>query len=146
MQEIYLYTDGACSGNPGKGGWAALLRYGDVEKTLTGNDEHTTNNRMELMAVIQGLKALRRPCKVNVMTDSQYVCKNAEQYLAGWIQKGWKTSAKKDVLNVDLWQDLNEQLHKHQIIWHWVKGHNGHPENEKVDTLAREAILELWSK
>ncbi len=140
MQTVQIFTDGACSGNPGKGGWAALLRYGTAEKSIFGSDNDTTNNRMELTAVIEGLKALTKKCKVNVVTDSQYVCRNAENYLDGWVKKGWKGSNKKTILNVELWQELYELLQKHDVTWTWVKGHAGHPENEIVDELARNAI------
>ncbi len=139
MQEVCLYTDGACSGNPGKGGWAALLRCDGAEKTISGSSENTTNNRMELIAVIEGLKALKRSCKVNVVTDSQYVCKNAQHYLEIWVKKGWKNSAGRAILNVELWQELYLLLLKHSVIWQWVRGHSGHHENEIVDTIARKA-------
>ncbi len=140
MQNVTIFTDGACSGNPGKGGWAALLRCATIEKTIYGNDQHTTNNRMELIAVIQGLLALKRSCKVLVVTDSQYVCKNAENFLDTWIKNNWKNSSGKSILNVDLWQELYILLQKHVVSWQWVKGHKGHKENEIVDTLARKAI------
>ncbi len=140
MQEVFLYTDGACSGNPGRGGWAALLRYKEAEKTLTGGEMETTNNRMEMTAVIEGLRILKKKCKVNVVTDSQYVCKNAQEYLEKWRANGWRKSDKKEILNLDLWQQLHELLQKHDIVWHWVRGHNGHKENEIVDELARNAV------
>ena len=136
MKEIELFTDGACSGNPGPGGWACLLRYRDKEKELSGGASQTTNNRMELTAVIEGLKHLKEPCIVNLSTDSKYVMDGVTQYLENWIQNGWKKSNKKPVLNVDLWQDLVGELNRHKINWNWVKGHAGHPENERVDTLA----------
>jgi len=136
MKEVELFTDGACSGNPGPGGWASLLRYRDKEKELSGGELQTTNNRMELTAVINGLKHLKEPCIVHLSTDSKYVMDGVTQYLENWIQNGWKKSNKKPVLNTDLWQELVAELARHQINWHWVKGHAGHPENERVDALA----------
>lgn len=142
-KKIELYVDGACRGNPGPGGWGALLRYEDHEKTLSGAEIHTTNNRMELMAAIQGLKALKRQCAVILVTDSQYVKKGITEWLAGWKKKGWKTRDNKPVKNQDLWEELDKEVMKHQVEWHWVKGHSGHSENEQVDMLAREAIDRL---
>ena len=139
MSDIEIFTDGACSGNPGAGGWGAILRYGDVEKELSGGESDTTNNRMELTAVIEALKALKRPCKITLYTDSRYVMDGVNQWLPNWKVNGWRTSNKKSpVKNIDLWQALESQLEKHQIKWVWVKGHNGHPENERVDKLARD--------
>lgn len=140
---VELYTDGACSGNPGKGGWGALLRYGKVEKEMSGAEMETTNNQMELMAVIKGLEKLKKPCNVKIFTDSKYVMQGASEWLKGWKAKSWKTANKKPVKNVELWQRLDEVMDHHQISWEWVKGHSGHPENERVDQLARDAIATL---
>ncbi|MCB1664556.1 MAG: ribonuclease HI [Pseudomonadales bacterium] len=139
-----MYTDGACRGNPGKGGWGALLRYNGHEKTLYGGEPMTTNNRMELMAVIQGLQALKRPgLDIKVFSDSKYVLNGISEWLPNWKKRGWKTAAKKPVLNADLWQVLDELAAQHQIQWEWVKGHSGHPENELADSLANRGIDEL---
>ena len=138
-----LYTDGACRGNPGPGGWGVLLRYRDVEKTLSGAEAHTTNNRMELMAAIMGLRALKRPLQVEIYTDSEYLRKGITQWIQGWQAKNWKGSAGKPIKNQDLWQALLEAESPHKIEWHWVKGHSGHPENERADTLANEAIDDM---
>lgn len=139
-----MYTDGACRGNPGKGGWGALLRYNGTEKTLHGGEPHTTNNRMELMAVIQGLQALKKSgCDVHVFSDSKYVLTGITEWLPNWKKRGWKTAAKKPVLNVDLWQTLDALAAQHTIQWEWVKGHSGHPENEIADGLANLGIDEL---
>lgn len=140
QDHVFLFSDGACSGNPGPGGWGVLLRYGAREKELSGAEPATTNNRMELLAVIQGLEALKRPMRVFVCTDSQYVMKGITEWLAGWKQRGWKTADRQPVKNVDLWQRLEAALAPHQVEWQWVRGHNGHPENERVDALARVAI------
>lgn len=137
---VLLFTDGACSGNPGPGGWGALLRWKGVEKELSGGEPDTTNNRMELMAVIQGLRALNRRCSVEVWTDSQYVKNGITQWIHSWKKKGWKTADRKPVKNVDLWQDLDAEVAKHDVTWHWVKGHAGHPENERADALARAGV------
>lgn len=134
---VELYTDGACLGNPGPGGWGALLRFNGTDKELAGGTNDTTNNRMEMQAVIEGLNALTRPSIVTVYTDSQYVQKGITEWLQGWKARGWKTAAKKPVKNVDLWLELDEAQEKHQVTWQWVKGHAGHPENERVDDLAR---------
>ncbi|MGB1876851.1 MAG: ribonuclease HI [Rhodospirillaceae bacterium] len=134
---VELFTDGACLGNPGPGGWGALLRFNGTEKELVGGEEETTNNRMEMLAVIEGLKALTRPCVITVYTDSQYVQKGITEWIKGWKARGWKTSSKKPVKNVDLWMALDEAQAQHNITWQWVKGHAGHPENERVDDLAR---------
>ncbi len=143
MKEVAIFTDGACRGNPGPGGWGALLRYGDNEKTLYGGESLTTNNRMELTAAIESLAALKQPCKVILTTDSEYVRQGITSWLANWKKRGWKTSAKKPVKNVDLWQKLDEQAARHDVEWHWVKGHSGHPENELADALANRGIDEL---
>ena len=136
IKHVQLYTDGACSGNPGAGGWACLLVYQDKQKELSGGKTQTTNNQMELTAVIQGLSLLKEKCVVDLYTDSKYVLEGATLWLDGWIQKGWKKADKKPVLNVTYWQQLLPLLQKHQINWHWVKGHAGHPQNERVDELA----------
>lgn len=139
MPEVEIYTDGACSGNPGAGGWGAILRYGSIEKELSGGAVDTTNNRMELTAVIEALKALKKPCNVTLYTDSRYVMDGVNEWLPNWKLNGWRTSNKKTpVKNVDLWQLLESLIENHKIKWIWVKGHNGHPENERVDKLARE--------
>ncbi|GAA0203262.1 ribonuclease HI [Kangiella japonica] len=146
MKTIEIFTDGACKGNPGPGGWGALLRYGDHEKRLYGGELETTNNRMELTAAIEALKALKRSCKVELTTDSVYVKNGINQWLEGWKAKGWKTAAKKPVKNKDLWQALDEQVSKHQINWHWVKGHSGHPENEIADELANLGVEKVLNE
>lgn len=143
MKHINIYTDGACRGNPGPGGWGALLRFGKHEKILSGAEDHTTNNRMEMTAAIQALAAVQEPCKIDLYTDSQYVQKGISEWLADWKKRGWKTSSKKAVKNLDLWQALDEQASKHDITWHWVRGHSGHTENELVDEIANQAIDEL---
>ncbi len=139
-ERVLLFTDGACSGNPGPGGWAALLRYRTQERELSGGEPATTNNRMEMLAVIHGLEALKRPMPVRIYTDSQYVMKGVTAWLAGWKRRGWKTADRQPVKNVDLWQRLETALSRHQVEWQWVRGHDGHPENERVDALARAAI------
>ena len=143
MKNIELFTDGACKGNPGPGGWGALLRFGGIEKSLYGGEADTTNNRMELMAAIEGLKALKEPCDVLLVTDSQYVLKGVTEWMAGWKRNGWKTAAKQPVKNADLWQLLDEQAQRHKINWKWVRGHTGHRENEIADSLANRGIEEL---
>jgi len=137
---VEIFTDGACSGNPGPGGWGALLRVGSVEKELSGGENPTTNNRMELVAAIRGLEALTRPSQVKLYTDSQYVQKGITEWLLGWVKRGWKTADKKPVKNADLWQRLDEARAKHKVDFIWVRGHNGHEENERVDRLAVAAI------
>ncbi|QKT02540.1 ribonuclease HI [Ectothiorhodospiraceae bacterium 2226] len=143
MTRVEIYTDGACRGNPGPGGWGVLLRVGDVEKTLYGAERHTTNNRMELMAAIMGLEALSRPCEVHLTTDSQYVQKGISSWIAGWKRRGWLTADRKPVKNADLWQRLEAAAHRHRVHWHWVRGHTGHPENERADRLANQAIDQM---
>ena len=138
--EVEIFTDGACSGNPGPGGWAAILRSGGKERELSGGERATTNNRMELMAVIEGLKALTRGAAVTIHTDSRYVMDGASKWILGWKRNGWKTADKKPVKNEDLWRLLDEALAGHAIQWRWVAGHSGHPENERADQLARSAI------
>lgn len=140
---VTAYTDGACRGNPGPGGWGVLLEYGDHEKTLKGSEPETTNNRMELTAAIMALEALKRTCKVRLVTDSQYVKQGITEWLANWKKRNWKTAAKKPVKNQDLWQRLDEAASQHDIEWEWVRGHNGHPGNERADRLANEAIDEM---
>ena len=148
--QVEIWTDGTCKGNPGLGGWGALLRQGKHEKALYGGEPHTTNNRMELMAVIQALQALKRPCKVVVHTDSQYVQKGMNEWLANWKRRGWRTADKKPVKNADLWQQLDELVQEHELTWRWVRGHAGDPGNEKADELANlgvdHARAELISK
>ncbi len=143
--EVELFTDGACSGNPGPGGWGAILRMGGREKELSGGEPATTNNRMEMMAAIAGLEALQRPCKVALFTDSTYVKDGVTKWIKGWKRNGWKTADKKPVKNIDLWQRLDAVHAQHQVVWHWVRGHSGHPENERADALARAAIAQLRS-
>lgn len=146
MKEISIYADGSCRGNPGPGGWAALLRYQGHEKEISGAEFDTTNNRMELMAAIQGLASLKQPCKIDFYTDSQYVQKGISLWLPGWKKKNWRTAGNKPVKNADLWQALEAETHRHAIKWHWVRGHSGHPENERVDLLAKQAIDTLFTK
>jgi ribonuclease HI len=138
--KVDVFTDGACSGNPGPGGWGAILRAGGQEKELSGGERHTTNNRMELMAAIRALEALTKPSAVTVHTDSRYVMDGVTQWLPRWKKNGWKTADKKPVKNEDLWRVLDEACARHQVHWRWVRGHSGHPENERADVLARAAI------
>jgi len=138
-----IYTDGACRGNPGPGGWGALMRFQGNEKSLYGAEPHTTNNRMELMAAIKALQALKRPCRVSLTTDSQYVRQGITEWITNWKKRGWKTAAKKPVKNDDLWRELDSACQPHDIEWHWVRGHTGHPENEIADALANRAIDEM---
>ena len=137
---VSIWTDGACSGNPGPGGWGALLRAGEREKEMSGGDVLTTNNRMELQAAIEALSALKGPSKVDLHTDSQYVKGGITGWIHGWKRNGWKTSAKKPVKNAELWQALDEAVRRHDVTWHWVKGHAGHAENERADALARQGM------
>ncbi len=141
MKQVSIYTDGACSGNPGSGGWAALIIYKDVEKELCGGEENTTNNRMELMAAISALELLKEPCAVDLYTDSQYVKNGITEWIKGWVKNGWKNSQKKPVKNKELWLRLVEAADRHQITWHWIEGHAGHEFNERVDELARSQCL-----
>ncbi len=140
---VEIFTDGACRGNPGPGGWAALLRYADAEKLIMGATPETTNNRMELQAAIEGLRYLKRASVVDLTTDSEYVRKGISQWVHKWKQNGWRTAQKKPVKNQDLWVLLDELVSKHKVVWHWVKGHSGHPENERVDQAANDAIDEM---
>lgn len=139
--QVVIYTDGACRGNPGPGGWGAILIYGGHEKELCGGEPDTTNNRMELMGAIQALEALTRPCKIVLYTDSQYVRTGIATWLAQWKARGWRTSTKSEVKNADLWRRLDEARLRHDVDWRWVKGHNGHPLNERADGLARQGML-----
>ncbi len=143
MKKVEVFTDGACRGNPGPGGWGAVLRYGNKEKELYGAESLTTNNRMELMAAIAALEALKDSCQVDLTTDSQYVRQGVTSWMANWKKNGWRTSDKKPVKNQDLWQRLDLVAHKHIVAWHWVKGHSGHAENERCDALANQAIDEM---
>ena len=138
--KVIMYTDGACRGNPGPGGWGVILNYGNTEKTLKGFDPETTNNRMELIAVIEGLRALKRRCDVDLNTDSKYVLQGINEWIDNWKSNGWKTAGKKQVKNVDLWQRLEEETGRHRIVWNWVKGHSGVRGNELADRLANQAI------
>ena len=143
---VEIFTDGACRGNPGPGGWGALLRSGDKIRELYGSEEHTTNNRMELTAAIEALAALKRPCHIALTTDSKYVKQGITEWLAGWKKRGWKNSQKKPVKNVDLWLLLDEEVARHDVSWHWVKGHSGHPENDRADALANRGIDEMLER
>ena len=139
LTKVEIFTDGACKGNPGPGGWGAILKFGDVEKEMKGGEAHTTNNRMEMTAAIEGLNALKRPCHVTLSTDSRYVMDGLTKWIKGWQRNGWRTADKKPVKNADLWQALLDAAAPHRIDWIWVKGHAGHPENERADRLASDA-------
>lgn len=143
---VEIFTDGACSGNPGPGGWGAVLRWGNHERELYGGEVLTTNNRMEMTAAIEALNALKRPVTAIITTDSQYLRKGITEWLPAWKARGWKTADRKPVKNVDLWQRLEEAMAPHRVEWHWVKGHNGHPENERADALARRGIAEIRAR
>jgi|TARA_R100000750_G_scaffold49565_1_gene34434 ribonuclease HI len=143
LKNVIIYTDGACRGNPGPGGWGAILLYGDKEKELFGGEPETTNNRMELMAAIVALETLNAPCQVVLTTDSKYVMDGITQWMANWKKRGWKTASKQPVKNVDLWQRLDAAVQRHEIDWQWVKGHSGHPGNERADALANRGIDEM---
>jgi ribonuclease HI len=143
MRSVKAYTDGACSGNPGPGGWGVVLQFGDHERELKGGESDTTNNRMELTAAIEALKALKEPCHIALTTDSTYVKDGITKWLSNWKRNGWKTAAKKPVKNQDLWQQLEDCVTQHTVEWLWVKGHSGHPENERADTLANEGMSAL---
>ena len=140
MKSVRIWTDGACSGNPGPGGWGALMRYGETEKELYGGEENTTNNRMELTAAIAALNAHKEPCQVELTTDSQYVKGGITSWIHGWKKNGWKTANKKPVKNAELWQALDDAVKRHKVTWHWIKGHAGHAENERADELARRGM------
>jgi ribonuclease HI len=140
VKAVEIFTDGACSGNPGPGGWGAVLRYNGSVRELSGGEPVTTNNRMELTAAISALNALKEPCLVDLHTDSEYVRNGIRSWIDGWKRNGWMTSAKKPVKNAELWQALDEARRRHEVVWHWVKGHSGHPENERADELARAAM------
>ena len=143
LPHVIIHTDGACSGNPGPGGWGAILTFGDHEKELKGGEPNTTNNRMELMAAISAFEALKRPCRADLYTDSQYMRSGVMSWIATWKRNGWRTADKKPVKNVDLWQRLEAALKPHQVQWHWLRGHAGHAINERADLLARQAIAEV---
>ena len=143
---VEIFADGACSGNPGPGGYGAVLKYGQKRKEVSGCKHKTTNNRMELLAVIEALRQLKRPCKIKLFSDSSYLVKGITQWMPGWIRRNWMTSQKKPVLNRDLWEELNKLARPHQIQWVWIKGHDGHLENERCDALARDAIQECLQK
>lgn len=142
-QIVDIFTDGACSGNPGPGGWGAILRFGNVEKELNGGEEQTTNNRMELMAAIRAIEAVKRPCEIHLHTDSEYLRQGITTWIHSWKKRGWKTADKKPVKNQDLWERLDKAIATHDVTWHWVKGHSGHAENERADELARLAIRQM---
>ncbi len=136
LPKVEIFTDGACRGNPGPGGWAALLRTGEKEREISGGEKLTTNNRMELRAAIEALRALKRPCRVELHTDSNYVRDGITKWIHGWKRNGWRTADRKSVKNAELWEELHDAAARHEISWHWVKGHSGHPENDRVDALA----------
>jgi ribonuclease HI len=140
LDKVSIYTDGACRGNPGPGGWGAILRHGEHEKEMSGSEKATTNNRMELMAAIRALESLKRPCDVTLTTDSQYVRLGITEWLTKWKRNGWKTAGRQPVKNQDLWQRLDAAAARHRVHWKWIKGHSGHPENERADELANQAI------
>ena len=148
MNSVEIYTDGACKGNPGPGGWGALLKSGSTEQELFGGEAQTTNNRMEMMAVIEALRALKKPCEVSLHVDSQYVLKGMTEWLPGWKAKGWRTAAKQPVKNVDLWQALDDLVNGsgHRITWHWVRGHDGNPGNERADALANRGVEQVLGR
>lgn len=146
MKRVEIHTDGACRGNPGPGGWGALLQWGETEKLLSGAESSTTNNRMELTAAIEALSALKKGCAVDLYTDSEYLRKGITEWLPQWKARNWRTAARKPVKNVDLWQRLDDAAARHEIRWHWVKGHSGHPGNERADRLANEAIDRMQAR
>jgi ribonuclease HI len=146
LSRVEIYTDGACKGNPGPGGWGAVIRSGAHEKEISGGEPLTTNNRMELLAAIRGLEALKRPCRVDLYTDSVYVRDGITKWIFGWQKNGWRTAAKQPVKNAELWQELLDAAKPHRIEWHWVKGHAGHPENERADRLACDAALQFVNR
>ncbi|MBU2711611.1 ribonuclease HI [Zooshikella harenae] len=144
-QVVEIFTDGACKGNPGPGGWGVLLRYKNQEKTLCGGELETTNNRMELMAAIEGLNALKRACNVRLTTDSEYLRKGISEWMPNWKRRNWRTASKSPVKNADLWQALDTAAQRHQVEWCWVKAHNGHPDNERADQLANQGVIQVLS-
>ncbi len=146
LKKVEIFTDGACRGNPGPGGWAAVLRYKETKREICGSEPYTTNNRMELTAVIEALKRLKEPCDVTIYTDSQYVQKGIVQWLPLWKKRNWKTTSKTSVKNIDLWKSLDTEIRRHNVTWNWIKGHSGIPENERCDELARRAIEEMEKK
>lgn len=146
IKHVFIYTDGACRGNPGPGGWGAILRYGKHEKILSGAEDHTTNNRMELTAAIAALSALRTACKIELYTDSKYLQTGIKEWIHAWKIRNWRKADKKLVKNADLWQALDREASRHEVTWHWIKGHSGHPENELADKIANQAIDELNAK
>ena len=146
MKSVQIFTDGACSGNPGPGGWGALLRFGDTVKELSGGEQATTNNRMELLAAISALNAVKEPCTIDLFTDSNYVRDGISGWIEGWKRNGWKTASKQPVKNAELWKALDEARRRHKVTWHWVKGHAGHPENERADELARAGMAPFKGK
>ncbi len=146
MSDVEIFTDGACKGNPGPGGWGAVIRSGSREKEISGGEPLTTNNRMELLAAIRGLEALNRPCRVSLYTDSNYVRDGITKWVHGWKRNGWKTADRKPVKNTELWQALVDAASTHQVEWHWVKGHSGHPENERADRLACDAAAQFMNR
>lgn len=143
MKKIEIYTDGSCLGNPGPGGWGAILKFNDSEKVIHGAEKDTTNNRMELKAALEAIKSVKEPCEIDLYTDSNYLRQGITEWMQNWKKNGWKTASRKPVKNVDLWQAIDDVIQSHKIDWHWVKAHNGHTENERVDKIAREAIKEL---
>ena len=146
MAEVEIFTDGACKGNPGPGGWGAVIRSGDREKEISGGDPMTTNNRMELLAAIRGLESLKKPSRVKLYTDSIYVRDGITKWVHAWLRNGWRTSDRKPVKNADLWQELIDATAPHRVEWHWVKGHSGHPENDRADQLACDAALQFMKR
>ncbi|HVC48769.1 MAG TPA: ribonuclease HI [Burkholderiales bacterium] len=146
MHEVSIFTDGACKGNPGVGGWGALLQFKDKEREICGGELHTTNNRMELLAVINALDLLKTPCRITLYTDSQYVQKGISEWLPNWKRRNWRTSSNQAVKNADLWQRLDDLSKPHEISWRWVRGHNGHPENERADALANLGVIQAHGK
>ena len=142
LPQVEIFTDGACKGNPGPGGWGAVLRFGDTEKEISGGEAQTTNNRMEMTAALEALNLLKKPCAVTLYTDSKYVMDGITKWMVNWKKRGWKTASKQPVKNADLWQQLDEQVNRHQVSWEWVRGHTGHPGNEHADLLANRGVVQ----